>query len=456
MDWGVLGLVASVGLAQAAVASDVAREPLRIIDDRNLTRTVAEVRARFLATRSEVQPELTRLDIAVLLPAGRGVWRRGAFRGDHTAYPASCVKLAYLAAAMAWCRERNLPPQTVDADVRPMMAVSDNVATGRVVDRITDAPNAMEASEGGLPYDEWFRRRGYTERYLASHGLLGNQIVLNKTYPTNSGEEPDGYEERARQEHGANAMQPNLSAELVLRMVKGLLEPQANAYIRELMAHDRWKGGTVFGFGLPPGTEVLNKVGLAYDTLEDIAYIRLPNGREMVMAAYSNAFSGPEPRQPGPYYGSILGTLCGMMTERLGLLKGCPLRVIVDDVSRDCTFTGSWTVTKPIAEAFRTTMHRADSGEGRTASWRIRAPKSGRYEVCIWYAQSDDQCRTASVTVEHAGGRKTIDLDLRRTGGRWVRLGDFALAKGGGVVTVTGTGPGQLVADAVKATLWPE
>ena len=47
----------------------------------------------------------------------------------------------------------------------------------------------------------------------------------------------------------------------------------------------------LFGNGLPAGTILYSKSGNAYDTVEEIAYIILPNGKEIVLSAYSNGLS---------------------------------------------------------------------------------------------------------------------------------------------------------------------
>src|ERR1035438_1441074 len=108
-----------------------------ITDDAALSAAVREVRDAFLALRARSQPKFTRLAMTILLKEADGAWRRGGVDAEQTAYPASCCKLAYLAAAMHWCREHGRPYDALDADVRPMMEHSDNVATGRVVDAIT-------------------------------------------------------------------------------------------------------------------------------------------------------------------------------------------------------------------------------------------------------------------------------------------------------------------------------
>jgi protein phosphatase methylesterase 1 len=58
---------------------------------------------------SRISHSFSRLDVTLLLPGPGGIWRREGYRPDALAYPASCVKLAYLAAAMYWQRTNGLP-----------------------------------------------------------------------------------------------------------------------------------------------------------------------------------------------------------------------------------------------------------------------------------------------------------------------------------------------------------
>jgi protein phosphatase methylesterase 1 len=395
-----------------------------ITDDPALTADVAQVRAEFLAARAAPQPHFDRLALTLLVRDPDGAWRRGSVNGEALAYPASCVKLAYLAAALHWCRQHQKPYDALDADLRPMMTRSDNVATGRVVDILSGAPNVVTPTAADPIFEDWLARRRYTQDYVEILGLAGGQRLLHKTYPSNSGEEPVGYEQRAIAEIGSNQMAPRPAAELALSLVLGLIEPEANAYVRDLMAHERWEGGTPLGFGLPPGSVVLNKAGCAYDTLEDIAYIKLPNAHELCLACFSNAFCDTEPAQPEPYELSILGVLAEMLLDHLGLADGGPPKVVATS--------------------------------GADNAWRLALPAAGWYEVCVRYPETPGQSAAAPFTVRHADGQTTVTVDQRHCGGRWVRLGDYRFEAGGGVVALRdGGGEGPVAADAVKATGWP-
>ncbi|MGB8326836.1 MAG: serine hydrolase, partial [Steroidobacteraceae bacterium] len=291
----VLGLHAAACAAANAAPQHAA---LKIVDDARLQQVVEEARSRFLAR----QP-FDRFDVTVLIAhatrSAAGLseeWLRASVGGDNLAYPASCVKLPYLVAAVHWCQEQQRAPDCLDADVRPMILVSDNVATGRVIDAITGTANLADGSEA--QFSDWFERRRYPERVLESQSLLGSQRLFTKTYPTNSGEEPTGFEARAWRQHGRNAMSPDLAARLMLAIAAGRIEPQATGYMRDLLRRERFSADSGFGAGLPPGATSENKIGSAFDTLEDISYAELPGGGRLVIAGFSNGWN-PEDPPPG-------------------------------------------------------------------------------------------------------------------------------------------------------------
>jgi len=151
----LLAEVAAIALAHAGVtaAGAAPRAPPAIVDDADVQRAVAAARAEFLSG----QP-FDRFQVTVLV-AGR-----------------------------------NRAPDCLDEHARPMIVASDNVAAGHVVDAVSGATNGPVA---GADVDAWIERRRYTERVLARAGLLGNQRLFTKTYPTNSGEEPADLEQLA-------------------------------------------------------------------------------------------------------------------------------------------------------------------------------------------------------------------------------------------------------------------
>ena len=249
----------------------------------------------------------------MLLAAKDGSWLRGSVGGESPWYPASCVKLGYAIAAVRFCESQGRAADCLDDSVLPMLRDSDNVATGVVVDAITGAPNGPVE---GADYDAWFARRLYTENLLEQHGLLAGQRFINKTYPTNSGEEPAGLEALARERHGRNSMHADGAANLMLALVTGEFGEPAADYIRSRLRRPLVSRNSSMGGGFPDGTVYESKIGDAYDTLAEIVHAELPDGRRLIIAAFSN---GRDPDGPDEQDLTALAGFSKLLIERLPL-----------------------------------------------------------------------------------------------------------------------------------------
>lgn len=297
---GFAGVLLTAGPVRAVDA------PLPLRDDARVQAAVEDSLARFLPAG-----RLDRLDVTVLLAAKDGRWRRGSVGGRTSWYPASCVKLGFAVAATHWCESAGRPADCLDAHVAPMLQVSDNVETGFVVDAVSGAPNGPAE---GADYEAWFAKRLYTEDLLAGHGLLDGQRFINKTYPTNSGEEPAGLEALARERHGRNAMHADGAANLMLAIVSGRFGGPATDYLRARLRRPPVSRHSFMGGGFPEGTLYESKVGDAYDTLAEIVYAELPDGRRVIIAAFSN---GRDPDGPDEQDLTGLAGFARLLVERL-------------------------------------------------------------------------------------------------------------------------------------------
>jgi hypothetical protein len=192
-----------------------------------------------------------------------------------------------------------------------MLRDSDNVATGVVVDAITGAVNGPVE---GADFDAWFERRLYTENLLSEHNLLDGQRFINKTYPTNSGEEPVGLEALARERHGRNSMKADGSARLMLALVTGEFGQPTTEYVRTRLRRPLVSKNSSMGGGFPDGTLYESKIGDAYDTLAEIVHAELPDGRRLIVAAFSN---GRDPDGPDEQDVTALAGFPKLLLERL-------------------------------------------------------------------------------------------------------------------------------------------
>jgi protein phosphatase methylesterase 1 len=360
----------------------------------------------------------------VLLQEPDGSWHRGAIEGDRLAYPASSVKLGFLAGAVHWCHEQGKAPDCLDEFVRPMIVESDNVATGEVVDRVSGVVNT-DAS--GVDVDSWIERRRYTERVLEAYGLLGAQRLFTKTYPTNSGEEPVGLELLAWQRLGRNAMTTDLASALMLGVVSGTIEPQATDYMRSLLRRPAFSAFSSLGGGLPPGSLHENKIGSAFDTLQDIMHAELPNGRQLVVSAFTNGWNQDEPE---PWDVATLGDFTARLLHELRL----------DDAGG-----GPPAILEPA---------RADADAVR---WHWRASRAGRYQLALWFDADPANTPDARATIVVSGTTTEIAAVNQSTWGRrWIRLGDVDLDRGKVELLLTRSGPGQLAPGRLRVARWPD
>jgi protein phosphatase methylesterase 1 len=293
-------------LALAAIAAPAGHALPPVHDDARVQAAVEDARARFLPSG-----RLDRLDVTVLLGTKDGSWLRGSVGGAVPWYPASCVKLGYAIAAVHWCEAAGKPADCLDAHVAPMLRVSDNVETGFVIDAITGAPNAaVEGSDA----DAFIARRLYTENLLEAHGLLAGQRFLSKTYPSNSGEEPAGLEAFVRERLGRNRMHADGAAKLMLALVSGEFGTAGANYLRPLLARPPVSPYSSLGGGFPEGTAYESKIGDAYDTLAEIVHAKLPDGRRVIIAAFSN---GRDPDGPDEQDITGLAPFARLLVERL-------------------------------------------------------------------------------------------------------------------------------------------
>lgn len=415
-----------------------------------LQRAVERARSEFLAS----QP-FDRFHVTVLVEDRPGRWLRGSVEGDALSYPASCVKLGFLVGAVHWCRSRGERPDCLDLHARPMIVDSDNVATGELVDAISGVPN-QTVGTAALPaadVEAWIDRRRYTERLLDTHGLLGGQRLLTKTYPTNSGETPVGLEEVARLRLGRNAMSADLSARLMLAIQTGSIEPQAQDYMRALLRRPAMSPHSSLGGGLPPGSRHENKLGVAFDTLEDIMYAELPNRRRLIVAAYSN---GLDPSEPEPWDAARLGRFTELLIRAARLDAGLPLPAFLPAHAQPpASRLGEWRQAESRSALSSGGFLISESGPGASVQWHLGSRRGGRYEVAVWYPAQAGNTRSAEFIIDHADGSTRIELDQSTWGARWIRLGDFRFdARAPGTVTLRNSGTGALVADSLRVTRW--
>ena len=329
-------MLATLGLHAPAAAAPATLDP-------QIQAITEQARSAFLAT----QP-FKRLNLAVWVQAAPGQpWRGGEVDATAQVYPASMVKLPFaidsVTTCVVACVERGAAPDCQREDLVPMLVDSDNVATGRLVDALTrtidhhEGPIAPGVQAVAAPADEptrnaayanWLAARLHTEQRLQSWGLLGGMRLFSKTYPTNSGEEPAGFEKRARQELGRNTMSAYDTAALMRALVDGEIDSRSGApvlaTVRPYLARSRFSLQSTLASGAPPDTRIIGKLGTAFDTLEEVALLDWPDSPQkprVLIAAFSDGF---DQATPEPFDGWRLADLTTEILTRLKLMSPLP------------------------------------------------------------------------------------------------------------------------------------
>jgi protein phosphatase methylesterase 1 len=453
----VLLLCLYAAVAQTGCSCNLKGTNITIIDDKDVDAAITAVSEEFLAKQGS--PKFNRLAATIMIKksvAGKPVWMRGSVHPTEIAYPASCVKMTYMLAAIRWCKEQGKPASCLDRHVRPMITISSNLATGFVVDVITNTTNIDDLTSMDDPrWESWIYKRRYTERLLQKLGLYDNQVVLGKTYPTNSGQMPVGAEKVILDKISGNRLQPCCTASLILYIMTQLPQDEFE-YAKTLLNHDINGHDAVTGRGLPAGTLVFNKDGRAYDTLEEISYIMLPNGQDIVLSVFTNGYQ----RGESDYY--VLGRFAEMLIARLKLNEGGLPTVYGLPEDLECGIGARKHDTDKNAPdaigKYYYTMRGTQLGRPDYCSWYIPLKEEGLYSVMIWIPSYNGSMGQASVKVTKAHGTGLFSYDQHASIGSWAPVGDFIFGKYARV-TITNEGAESegttIVANAVRLSKYP-
>jgi beta-lactamase class A len=254
-------------------------------------------------SRTGLTPE--GISIAVIdLSASRhypetGAFPAGAYRGDATYYPASVVKIFFLAYYEQEVEAARLVPSAeLKRAVHDMIVVSSNDATSLVVDAITGTTSGPEIADPA----EWERWKGrrlvVNERFRA----LGYREVnaSQKTFCEDAYGREHVFRDGGR---NANRMTAAEAAQLFKEIVLGEAagphgtEEMVGLLSREAAGErppeetepaDAWSAGR----SLPPGTRLWTKSGDAYDVHHLVGRATIPGGPDFVLAVFTR---GVEP-----------------------------------------------------------------------------------------------------------------------------------------------------------------
>ncbi|MCC7229497.1 MAG: serine hydrolase [Fimbriimonadaceae bacterium] len=247
----------------------------------------------------KVRPEQLAISIGKINRSNMTV-EFGQFQGETAMYPASCIKLYYLAfgATLLENRKLTMTPE-LERGFTDMIVDSSNDATALILDTVTGTTGGPELSERELK--AWQTKRGAVNRWLTTMGFQGinaNQKTWN--------EGPYG---RERQGYGPNfenrnSLTPNSGVRLMGLIALGKLVGQdRNAWMMKLLNRKipadskdaDFQSRAFTGGVLPAGAQLWSKAGYTDTARLDIAWFKLANGHEYIFSIFTKGQSN-EPK----------------------------------------------------------------------------------------------------------------------------------------------------------------
>ena len=218
--------------------------------------------------------------------------RAGNYRGGEGFYPASVVKLFWLAFS-----ERQLEDKRIrmspefQRSLEDMIRESSNDATHLVIDTSTGTTGGPELPK--RQWEGWVEKRNAANRWFSSMGYAGIN-VNQKTWC----EGPYGRERAfyGKEFTNRNKLTPIATARLMTEIaLDRAISPARCEEMRVLLKRDipaetdsadgQSKGYT--GKILPKGSKLWSKAGWTDTARHDVAYVRLPDGKERVVCVYT-------------------------------------------------------------------------------------------------------------------------------------------------------------------------
>ena len=238
-------------------------------------------------------------------------------RGEQAIYPASVVKMFYMAALHQQLRDGEVKstPELMRG-LKDMIVDSSNEATQYILDVLTDTSSGAEMPQAA--FEAWQFKRNRVNRYFSSMGYTGIN-VNQKTFC----EDAYGIEQQSRNYKGQNRnmLTTNATARLLAEIVLGRsVNAERSRQMMDLMVRDPFKeskdnDSQATGFTgkylldkKVAGAKLWSKAGWTSKSRHDAAYVETPDGLKFVLVVFTENHATD--REPIP-------TIAGKVIERL-------------------------------------------------------------------------------------------------------------------------------------------
>jgi len=254
--------------------------------------TISDAAVRSSLTRfapEKLKPEEIALTLVDLRDSAKPEW--ASVRGGEMIYPASVIKVFYLAATHRWMEDGHLTDTPeVRRAMKDMIVDSSNDATHYLIDLLTGTTSGPELPEAEIR--GWFDKRNAVTRHFTHLGYTG---VYAHKKPWGDG--PYGRESQAIRlfEPKRNMLTTDDTARLLVEIVNGKsVTPARSREMLELMKRDPAAPtadpddqAKFSGPGLPAGTRLWSKAGWTSQTRHDAIHVELPGGARFVLVTFT-------------------------------------------------------------------------------------------------------------------------------------------------------------------------
>lgn len=243
-------------------------------------------------------PEVKAEEVAATLIDIRdpGKFKMAEVRGNARIYPASVVKMFFLAALERQIEDGKVTvTPELTRGIRDMIVDSSNEATQYILDVITDT--ASGAEKPSKEFDAWQYKRNRANRYFASMGYA-NINVNQKTFC----EDAYGIEQQSRNYKGENRnmLTTNATARLLSEIVLGrVANAERTAEMMKYMSRDPFAEtkdqddqahgfiGKAFIDNQIRTAKLWSKAGWTSKTRHDAAYVETADGQKFVLVIFT-------------------------------------------------------------------------------------------------------------------------------------------------------------------------
>jgi len=257
-----------------------------------LNKAIADVLTRFEAKGVKAEE----IAATVIDVRDGNVWKSAEVRGNERIYPASVVKMFFMAALARQIEDgKVVPSPELKRGLRDMIVDSSNEATQYVLDVLTDTSSGAELPKS--QFEAWQHKRNRVNRFFTSMGYQ-NINVNQKTFC----EDAYGIEQQSRNYRGENRnmLTTDATARLLAEIVSNRIARQSyTAEMMQLMKRDPFSpskdpDSQAHGFSGKAlidkklkDVKLWSKAGWTSKTRHDAAYFEFPDGRKFVIAVFT-------------------------------------------------------------------------------------------------------------------------------------------------------------------------